>query len=451
MLKEPDLARVSTRFPSGILTVSALNRSVRDLLEHRYPMLWVCGEISNFTLARSGHAYFSLKDEGAQVRCVMFRNRNQHLDWIPRDGLKVEVQALVTLYEARGDFQLGVETMRRAGLGALFEAFVQLRDRLQLEGLFDQEKKRPLPAFPRRIGLVTSLDAAALHDVLAALARRNPAIEIVIYPTPVQGEGAAEKIAAAVEQAGRHGECDLLILARGGGNLEDLWAFNSEHLARVIRACPLPVVTGIGHETDFTIADFAADIRAPTPTAAAELSSPTRAALLSRVGTCLERLQRRMAHDIEGRMQLLDHLQRRLVHPGRRLAERRETLDQLRRRLSRGAHQHIADSKLRLQSLVHRARGRQPQLDELRRAIGASVRRIIVAENALLARTQARIGTLQANLDHLGPVRVLKRGYSIARDAAGHVVSDSQVLSVGQELAVTFAHGSAKTRIESRD
>src|SRR3989304_5456327 len=205
MPKEPDLARVSTGSPSEILTVSTLNRSVRDLLEHRYPLLWVRGEISNFMLARSGHAYFSLKDEDAQVRCVMFRHRNQYLDWEPRDGLTVEVQALVTLYEPRGDFQLGVETMRRAGLGALFEAFVRLGARLRREGLFGPEKKRALPAFPRRIGVVPSLDAAALRDVLTTLARRNPAIDVVIYPSPVQGEGAAEKIAAAIERAGGGG------------------------------------------------------------------------------------------------------------------------------------------------------------------------------------------------------------------------------------------------------
>jgi exodeoxyribonuclease VII large subunit len=451
MPKEPDLARVSTGSHSEILTVSALNRSVRDLLEHRYPLLWVRGEISNFMLARSGHAYFSLKDEDAQVRCVMFRHRNQHLDWVPRDGLKVEVQALVTLYEPRGDFQLGVETMRRAGLGALFEAFVRLRDRLQREGLFDPEKKRPLPAFPRRIGIVTSTDAAALRDVLTTLARRNTAIEVVIYPAPVQGEGAAEKIAAAIERAGKRAECELLILARGGGSLEDLWAFNDERLARVIRACPVPIVTGIGHETDFTIADLAADSRAPTPTAAAELASPSRAALLERVGTCVDRLHRRLGRDIETRMQLLDHLQRRLVHPGRRLAERREALDQLRARLSRAAERRLDESGWRLRSLVHRARARLPQVAEQRRLVDACLERIVAGGSVLLARAQARVAALQANLDHLGPLRVLDRGYSIARDTDGNVVRSSQVLSVGQALAITFAHGSAKTRVESRD
>jgi exodeoxyribonuclease VII large subunit len=381
----------------------------------------------------------------------MFRNRYQQLDWIPRDGLKVEVHALVTLYEPRGDFQLGVETMRRAGLGALFEAFLRLRERLAQEGLFDPEKKRPLPAYPRHIGVVTSRNAAVLRDVLTTLARRNPAIDVVIYPTPVQGEGAPEKIAAAIEQAGRRGECDVLILARGGGSLEDLWAFNDERLARVIRSCPMPVVTGIGHETDFTIADLAADSRAPTPTAAAELASPSRAALLQRVGASIERLHRRVERDIETRMQLLDHLQRRLVHPGRRLAERSEALVQLRARLSRAAERRLDDSLWQLRLLVGRAQGRLPQVAELQRMVSAGVRRIMAGSAVVFERAQARVVALRANLEHLGPLRVLERGYSITQDAAGNVVQSSHALSVGQELAIRFARGSAKARVQSRD
>src|SRR5690349_23004826 len=283
MLGDQGLARVSTPPGPQILTVSALARSVRDLLEHRYPLLWVAGEISNLTLAKSGHAYFVLKDEQAQLRCVMFRSRHQQLDWEPRDGMQVEAQVLVTLYEARGEFQLNVESMRRAGQGALFEAFVRLRDKLGKEGLFDPAAKRPLPAFPRTIGVITSRDAAALRDVLTTLRRRNPSIAVVVYPVPVQGYRAAEEIASALALAGRRAECGVLLLVRGGGSIEDLWAFNEEVLARAVRACPLPVVTGIGHETDFTIADFAADRRAPTPTAAAELVSPDRRLLLDAI------------------------------------------------------------------------------------------------------------------------------------------------------------------------
>src|SRR3954471_5081267 len=288
---DPELARVSAPSRSEVLSVSALARNVRYLLEHRYPLLWVAGEISNLTPARSGHLYFSLKDELAQVRCVMFRSRNQALGWSPREGMKVEVQALLTLYEARGEFQLNVEGMRRAGVGALFEAFLRLRDKLEKEGLFEAAAKRDLPRFPRAIGIVTSLQAAALHDVLTTLARRNAALPVIVYPVPVQGEGAAERIAAAVRLAGSRRDCDVLIVCRGGGSIEDLWAFNDERVARAIRACAIPVVTGIGHEIDFTIADFAADRRAATPTAAAELASPARDELVASIAGFAERLR----------------------------------------------------------------------------------------------------------------------------------------------------------------
>ncbi|HVQ60776.1 MAG TPA: exodeoxyribonuclease VII large subunit, partial [Burkholderiales bacterium] len=305
---EQGLAPISGHSGPQILTVSALIRSVRDLLERRYPLLWVVGEISNLAVAKSGHAYFVLKDDQAQARCVMFRSRHQQLDWEPRDGVQVEAQVLVSLYEARGEFQLTVESMRRAGLGARFEAFVRLRDRLEKEGLFDPAAKRPLPAFPRAVGVVTSRDAAALRDVLTTLGRRNPSITVVLYLVSVQGNRAAEEIAAALGQAGRRGDCEVLLLVRGGGSIEDLWPFNEEIVARAVRACPLPVVTGIGHETDFTIADFAADRRAPTPTAAAELVSPERERLLHAVSTLARKIDSHARRDLERRMLHVDQL-----------------------------------------------------------------------------------------------------------------------------------------------
>ncbi|MGH8725805.1 MAG: exodeoxyribonuclease VII large subunit, partial [Burkholderiales bacterium] len=260
-----------------VLSVAELLRSVRDTLERRFPLAWVRGELSNLSRAPSGHCYFTLKDDGAQVDCVMFRSRAAALDWEPRDGMRVEVRALPTLYEPRGRFQLAVEAMRRAGLGPLYERFLRLKERLGAEGLFDERLKRALPGFPRTIGVLTSPAAAALRDVLTTLARRNPAIEVIVYPVPVQGEGAAERIAAMLRRASRRAECDVLLLVRGGGSIEDLWPFNEEAVARAIRASEIPVVVGVGHETDVTIADFAADQRAPTPTAAAELASPARA------------------------------------------------------------------------------------------------------------------------------------------------------------------------------
>ncbi|MBI4757184.1 MAG: exodeoxyribonuclease VII large subunit, partial [Betaproteobacteria bacterium] len=259
--------------PDVVLSVAELNRAARQVLERGFPLLWVAGEVSNLARAASGHVYFSLKDAAAQVRCVMFRHRAQLLPWRLDNGARVEARALVTLYEPRGDFQLTVEALRHAGLGALYEAFARLRERLGAEGLFDEAGKRPLPALPRTVGVVSSLQAAALQDVLAALRRRCPHVAVVIYPVPVQGADAARQMAARLLEAGTRGECEVLILARGGGSIEDLWAFNEEAVARALRTCLLPVVCGVGHETDVTIADLASDRRAATPTAAAELVS----------------------------------------------------------------------------------------------------------------------------------------------------------------------------------
>src|SRR5262245_40030605 len=389
---EQGLTRLSA--PSGpqILTVSALARSVRDLLEHRYPLLWVTGEISNLTIAKSGHAYFVLKDDQAQARCVMFRSRHQLLDWVPRDGMQVEAQVLVSLYEARGEFQLNVEAMRRAGLGARFEAFVRLRDRLEREGLFDPAAKRPLPAFPRAIGVVTSREAAALRDVLTTLARRNPSIAVVVYPVPVQGARAAEEIAAALDRAGRRRDCEVLLLVRGGGSIEDLWTFNEEVVARAVRACPIPVVTGIGHETDFTIADFSADHRAPTPTAAAELVSPERRLLLEAVSALARKIDATARRELERRIVHVDQLARRLVHPGTRLLAQSDLLAQLRLRLGGAAARLLADR----------------QAEHL-------LARLRAAAHAAFERSAARCARLATSLSHLDPARVLQRGYSMVQ------------------------------------
>jgi exodeoxyribonuclease VII large subunit len=275
---------------SAVLSVSQLLRSARDVLERRFPLQWVAGEISNLRPAASGHLYFTIKDETAQVDCVMFKSRAAALDWEPADGLRVEVRALVTLYEPRGRFQLNVEGMRRAGLGPLYERFLKLKDKLGREGLFDPDAKRPIPEHPGQIGIVTSLAAAALRDVLTTLRRRNPSIPVIVYPAPVQGEGAAAKLAQTLATANARAECDVLLLVRGGGSIEDLWQFNEESLARAIRASDIPIVCGVGHETDFTIADFAADARAPTPTAAAELVSPSLEAIRARIAETMLRI-----------------------------------------------------------------------------------------------------------------------------------------------------------------
>lgn len=447
-MREPPDPTLPERSGPPVVSVSELARSVRDLLEHRYPLLWVSGELSNLTPARSGHLYFSLKDAAAQVRCVMFRSRGQYLDFQPREGMQVEARALVTFYEPRGDFQLNVEYMRRGGLGALYEAFLRLRERLGREGLFDPASKRSLPPFPRAIGIVTSPRAAALHDVLTTLARRNPSIPVVIYPAQVQGTMAPEELIAALRKAGRRAEVDVLLLVRGGGTIEDLWAFNDERLARAIRASPIPVVCGVGHETDVTIADFAADARAPTPTAAAELVSPPREELLARIATLVERFVRRSRRDIETRMQMLDHVSRRLVHPGRRIESQLRLLEQLDRRLAHCTEAAIDRARWRIARLVERSRGHLPRVDALAQLVRTLRERAGREAGANLDARSARIEALSRSLSHLDPAAVLERGYAIARDASGVIVRDASALSQGDRLALTLARGTAEVRVE---
>jgi exodeoxyribonuclease VII large subunit len=411
-----------------MLSVSSLNRNVRDLLEHRIPLLWVTGEISNLSMPRSGHWYFSLKDEAAQVRCVMFRNRSALLDWQPREGMHVEARALVTLYEARGDFQLNVEFMRQAGQGALYEAFLRLRDRLQSEGLFAEELKRPLPRYPRSVGIVTSLQAAALRDVLTTLARRNPALPVVIYPSAVQGAEAPAQLMRALAAANRRREVDVLILCRGGGSIEDLSGFNDEALARAIRASGIPLICGVGHETDFTIADFVADRRAPTPTAAAELVSRPRAEILGAIADLAGRLTRCTLRRLETLAQHADQLSRRVVHPGRRLALQREALAQLQARLTRAHGACMEQRRWRLQ---------------------ASRQRLGLGGAAALSRASQSLVACSRALDHLDPRAVLQRGYSIVRDEQGHIVRGAGEVQPAQALDIAFASGTAKVRVDT--
>jgi exodeoxyribonuclease VII large subunit len=436
--------------PAAVVTVGELNRSARALLEQTFPLLWVRGEISNLRRYDSGHWYFVLKDVDAQARCVMFRHRNAYLDWQPKDGTLVEVRALVTLYEARGDYQLNVETMRRAGQGALHEAFERLKAKLEREGLFDPARKRPLPAFPRRVGIVTSPAAAALRDVVTTLRRRLPSLPVVLYPTPVQGEGAAEKIAAALAAAGARGECDVLILCRGGGSIEDLWAFNEEVVARAVAAAPVPVVVGVGHETDFTIADFVADRRAPTPTAAAELVSPERRELLERIAAIRARLARALTRRLEARMQRVDFLARRLTHPGRRIELQQRRLEELARRLRAAGARNAHARALRVTNAAARLAAARPSLSALQERHSALAQRLVRAMSAGLARARQNTERLARHLQHLDPQRVLERGYSIARTAEGEVVRSSAQIAAGDELRLAFAAGWARTRVSEK-
>ncbi|MDX9885694.1 exodeoxyribonuclease VII large subunit [Thauera sp.] len=427
-----------------------LNRMAREALEAALPLLWVGGEISNLTRASSGHVYFTLKDANAQVRCAMWRNRAQLLAFRPENGMRVEARALVTLYEARGDYQLNVEALRPAGIGNLFEAFNRLKAKLAAEGLFDPDRRRPLPRFPRAVGIVTSLQAAALRDVLVTLRRRAPHLPVVLYPAPVQGAEAAARLVAAVHDAGRRAAqdgVDLLLLVRGGGSIEDLWSFNDEALARALRACPLPVVCGVGHETDFTIADFAADLRAPTPTGAAELASAGWHAARSELGALQPRLQRALDRRLEGLAQRVDRAGLRLLHPRERLRQEATRLEHqgerlrraMERRLERAA-QRCAQARLRLTAAAPRPETQHAGLDML-------AQRLQRATAALLGHRHTRLETLSAHLEHLAPGAVLARGYAIARDAHGSVLRSAGSVPAGAAVSIQLADGSLDTRV----
>lgn len=436
---------------SPVLSVSALNSLARSAIESALPLIWVGGEISNLTRAASGHWYFSLKDDRAQVRCAMFRGRNQYVDWQPANGDHVEVRAVPTLYEARGEFQLQVELMRRAGLGALFEAFEKLKQKLAAEGLFEAARKRPLPAFPRRLGIVTSTEAAALRDVLTTLRRRAPWLPVVLYPTPVQGEGAGKKIAAAIRTAGERKECDVLIVCRGGGSIEDLWAFNDEAVARAIAACPVPVISGVGHETDFTIADFVADLRAPTPTAAAEQVSLSREEWMQRLTTLQHRMARPMHRMLAGRAQAVDLAARRLVHPAQRLEAQRNTLAHLGKRLHLAHEQNLSRSRWRFDALAGRVAAVRPQPQGLHASL-AQLQSGLSRALALHMHTRREaVERMTAHLSHLNPEAVLARGYSVVRNAQGKVITSSKQVDLGVTLDLRFHQGSAQAQVTKKE
>src|SRR6185503_15711250 len=419
------------------------------------PLLWVAGEISNFKRYDSGHCYFTLKDAQAQVDCVMFRGRAQALAWQPQNGEKVEVRALPTLYEARGKFQLNVEAMRRAGLGALYEAFEKLKAKLDQEGLFDPARKRPLPRFPRALGIVTSPQAAALRDVLTTLKRRMPGLPVIIYTTPVQGEGSAPRIAAAIARANAHGACDVLLVCRGGGSIEDLWSFNEEVVARAIVASRIPVVTGIGHETDFTIADFAADARAPTPTAAAALASPDGDEISRLLLQQAHRLLRVTRRALEERMQRLDFLSRRLVHPGERIRNQASELRHLVTRLTGAWGRALEDLGWQTRELGLRLVGGAPDVAGLARDSAEHARRLRESARRRIEAAAAHLAQMDTNLKHLNPQSVLERGYSITEAAGGAIVRDAGRLKVGEDVTITFAQGQVgaqvKRKAEGRD
>lgn len=440
----PPLATLGT---ATVWTVSELNRRVKGAIEAAFELRWVRGELSNVVRAASGHWYFSLKDDAAQVRCVMFKGRAQAVNFTPTNGVEVEVRALPTLYEARGDFQLGVEAMRRAGVGALHEAFERLKRKLDEEGLFDPAQKRPPPTFARRIGIVTSLKAAALRDVLTTFRRRAPMIEIVIYPAAVQGADAVSELVAAINSAATRKEIDALLICRGGGAMEDLWAFNEEPVARAIATfrmhTRLPVVSGVGHETDFTIADFVADVRAPTPTAGAELLSPDIRQLRAERERARQRLQRALQSHVAQWRQAVDLAARAIVSPSQRLDHERALLRSLRHRIERCQHWQRSQRTTRLDGFRHRLQRATPSTalrQQLLAALAGSMQR---SSRLYVAKLNVSVSQQRQALTMLDPARVMTRGYAVIRraDAAATVVTSALSLKPGVPIAVQFSDG----------
>lgn len=431
--------------PGTTWSVGALARALADTLWARFGVVSVQGEISGFTRAASGHCYFALRDQTSQLRCVMFRQRAALVDFEMRDGLSVELRAEVGIYEPRGELQLQVESMRRFGQGSLMEQFLRLKERLRAEGLFDSGRKRALPALARSVGIITSPQAAALHDVLVTLRRRSPQLRVVVYPASVQGAAAPAELLRALRCAEQRAEVDVLLLVRGGGSLEDLWAFNDEALARALARSTIPVICGVGHETDFTIADFVADMRAPTPTAAAELCAPPREQLLAG----LQQLQRGLRHAVQARLareqQRMDRLHMRLPAPAALLRPAEGRLRDLQNRLRQACGAALQQREQRLlvwgQRLVA-----QPRPDLLRRSmrLDGLARRLLLAAAQARQRRDQQLQALRARLRALDPAATLRRGYCLAWRSDGGLLQDASRLRAGDELLLATAGAAAR-------
>lgn len=442
---EPITAAAVTGTP--VIPVSLLVGSVRRLLERQLGLCWVSGEVSNYLRAASGHIYFVLKDGEAQVRCVLYRSKAQFLDFALKDGQRVEVRAVPTLYEPKGEFQLGVETVRLSGLGALYEQFARRKARLEAAGWFAAARKRALPPFPRAIGVVTSLRAAALSDVLSTLRKRAPGVSVIVYPASVQGAAAAPEIAAAIATANDHGLAEVLIVCRGGGSIEDLWAFNEEAVARAVFQSGIPIVSGVGHETDFTICDFVADARAPTPTGAAALATPDGAAVRERVAQLGARVHRAACGTLDRRMQRFDAAARRLLHPAARLATQRARLQLLERRLARSLGAALDHRRRDVAGLTRRVAHALRAVPPQRARLEAARERWTRSGDARVAGLAQRVAELALALKHLGPQGVLERGYSIVSTTAGTIVQDAARLAPGESVVVRFARGAADATV----
>ncbi|EGZ46791.1 exodeoxyribonuclease VII large subunit [Neisseria wadsworthii] len=440
---------MSELFAPAAISVSELNALARSLLEDNLFGLWVAGEVSNLTRAASGHYYFSLKDSRAQVRCAMFKGTAAKLAAPLKEGDHIELTGKISIYEARGEFQITVNEVRLKGLGQLYEAYEKLKAQLQAEGVFAAERKKPLPAHPRTIGIVTSLAAAALRDVVSTLKRRAPEIPVIVYPTAVQGAGSEFQIAQAIQTASARAEADVLIVCRGGGSIEDLWAFNEEPVVRAIEACEIPVVSGVGHETDFTLADFVADVRAPTPTGAAELVSPNRLESLHKLAQAQCRLKTVLEQRYYDASQRVDWFARQIRHPQQKLNEQRNQLAALQQSL-RFSMQN--NHRFNAQKLARQ----QQNLAHLRPNVSSAERNLLLLQAALcqnwqnlFANRQQRLEKQTALLEAVSPQHILERGFSVVKNSRGQVIRSANLLKQGQKLHITFADGETDVRVTS--
>ena len=426
-----------------IFSVSELNRTVRHLLETQLPLLWVEGEISNFARPASGHWYLTLKDSQAQLRCAMFRNSNMRVNFTPANGTQVLVRGRVGLYEGRGEYQLIIEHMEEAGFGALQRQFEQLKQKLAGEGLFDASHKQPMPESVSHIGVVTSATGAAVKDILSVLKRRFPAIKVTLFPTAVQGEQAASQIVEAIDNANQQGECDALIVGRGGGSLEDLWPFNEEPVARAIFASQIPVISAVGHEIDITIADFVADLRAPTPSAAAELISPDGEEMLNQFEGYELLLAEAMTRKTRLLSQQVANLQKRLQHPGRKLQEQAQHLDHLDIRLRRAISSKLQQQRYRLDGLREKLALVHPAdaISNQQQLVTAYIKQMSRAMAGELENKKNRTAQAMHLLDTVSPLKTLGRGYSIIRDDSGAVIKTVAAVNSGDQLKGQVADG----------
>ena len=438
---------MSELFAPSSISVSELNALAKALLEDHLAGLWIAGEVSNLTRAASGHYYFSLKDSRAQVRCAMFKSAAARLAKPLKEGDHIEVAGKISIYEARGEFQITVNEVRLKGLGQLYEAYERLKAQLQAEGAFAAERKKPLPARAQCIGIVTSLAAAALRDVATTLKRRAPEIPIIVYPTAVQGAGSEFQIAQAIKTASQRAECDVLIVCRGGGSIEDLWAFNEEPVVRAIEACAIPVVSGVGHETDFTLADFVADVRAPTPTGAAELVSPNRQESLHRLAQAKGRLKTVLEQRYFDASQKLDWLARQIRHPRQKLDEQRTYIHKLAQTLSYSMTQNVRAHTARFERQTQALKHYRPDISVYRQDIDRFQTTLSHAFRQLLTQRRQSLTAQTALLEAVSPQQILERGFSVVKNTRGQVIRNADALKQGQRLHITFADGETDVRV----